>query len=329
MKYHAASEEFPMMDEQGLRQLGFSLREQGFRPEFPIITYQNEILDGRNRLVAAKAEGIEPIFKEYDGVTPWTFVLSANAHRRHLPIKEKMRIVEKMLPKIREEAKARSGGGANLPPLQTPKNTGKTVGELLGVSERTADSVVKVFEHGSPEVIEAMKNGEVKPSDAAKIIDEPKREQTKAVRRVKAGKASNLQKAIASEKDDADSNGQIIDEVGKTIPESLIPVFSKVKEFRACLNQVNEIKRMIKELGESPAGIYCNVDNVIIQFDNAKRGIKFAIPYAVCPVCNHEAKQRTKKRFKEIGVEWELCACKESGWVTEEMYKRLPAEVRA
>lgn len=50
----------------------------------PITVYEGQILDGGNRYRACVEAGIEPVLKEFTGIDPASFALSANMHRRHL-----------------------------------------------------------------------------------------------------------------------------------------------------------------------------------------------------------------------------------------------------
>ena len=89
MKAHKYAALFPMMTHEELSNLMGDIIERGFDPAFPIVTYQGEILDGRNRAEAAKrledqGRPCSPVFVEYEGDDPLGFVISANLHRRHL-----------------------------------------------------------------------------------------------------------------------------------------------------------------------------------------------------------------------------------------------------
>ena len=82
MKAHPYADILPLLEGEAFDALVSDIRANGLME--PITIYQDMILDGRNRLRACKAAGIEPEFLEFDGDDPLAFVLSLNVHRRHL-----------------------------------------------------------------------------------------------------------------------------------------------------------------------------------------------------------------------------------------------------
>jgi hypothetical protein len=112
IKVHPAADLFPMMDEAELRALGADIKAHGQRT--PIVFYGTELLDGRNRLAAMELAGLLSIdpqslvcskhgvpeqvrhFAE-DEVDPYSFVISANIHRRHLSAEDKTKVVADLL----------------------------------------------------------------------------------------------------------------------------------------------------------------------------------------------------------------------------------------
>jgi N6-adenosine-specific RNA methylase IME4 len=83
MKPHQYADLFPMMGEAEYAALLDSMRS-GYDETVPIVTYQGQILDGRNRYRAANELGITPPFTEYTGDDPLGFVIRHNLTRRHL-----------------------------------------------------------------------------------------------------------------------------------------------------------------------------------------------------------------------------------------------------
>src|SRR5262245_14370088 len=56
---------FPMMTPAELEALTEDVRESGLRQ--PVVLYQGKVLDGRNRLLACEAAGVEPTFITFEG----------------------------------------------------------------------------------------------------------------------------------------------------------------------------------------------------------------------------------------------------------------------
>ena len=65
MKTHNLASIFPMMNEKEFKELKEDIKQNGLIDT--IITFEEKILDGRNRYNACKELGVEPKFKEYKG----------------------------------------------------------------------------------------------------------------------------------------------------------------------------------------------------------------------------------------------------------------------
>ena len=104
MKYHDAANLFPMMDNETFDALRVDIAEHGLRE--PIVLFDGEILDGRNRHRACDDLGIEPDFTRYAGDSPVAYVVSLNLHRRHLDTGQRSMIGLKMKPMLEAEIAA-------------------------------------------------------------------------------------------------------------------------------------------------------------------------------------------------------------------------------
>jgi hypothetical protein len=108
---HPAAELFPMFGSAELAELAQDIKEHGLLD--PIVTYQEMVLDGRNRYKACGIAGVEPRFVGWDGSggSPLLFVISKNLHRRHLTPAQHATIGLKLTPLLREEARERQATG--------------------------------------------------------------------------------------------------------------------------------------------------------------------------------------------------------------------------
>jgi N6-adenosine-specific RNA methylase IME4 len=162
MEFHEYANLFPMMTPDEVLILRQDMRENGYREEFPIILYENKILDGRNRYVAALAEGIAPVFRDHIGGDPLRYVIGCNLHRRHL--NESQRAV--VAAKLANMPNHRPNKSANLP---TYEITQAAAAEMLNVSERAIRDV-KAIEREAPELLPKMEGGELTAHAAMKEI---------------------------------------------------------------------------------------------------------------------------------------------------------------
>ena len=82
-KAHPFAEAWPLLGEEELQELAADIAANGLRD--PIVTFEGMVLDGRNRLRACEAAGVEPSFTMFEGDKDdaLAFVQSVNNARRH------------------------------------------------------------------------------------------------------------------------------------------------------------------------------------------------------------------------------------------------------
>jgi len=79
---HPLSAAFPAMSAEDLDALTQDIAAHGQRE--PGMLYEGQVLDGWHRYQACEGAGVEFVAVEYTGDDPVAFVISRNAHRRHL-----------------------------------------------------------------------------------------------------------------------------------------------------------------------------------------------------------------------------------------------------
>src|ERR1700730_16019465 len=94
LSFHPLANIFPLLEGAEFVELVEDIRQHGQRE--PIVLYQNQILDGRNRHRACLAAGIACWFEEYDGDDPLAFVISLNLKRRHLSESQRAMVAAKL-----------------------------------------------------------------------------------------------------------------------------------------------------------------------------------------------------------------------------------------
>jgi hypothetical protein len=94
---HPVADMFPLMQGAEFDQLVADIKQHGLRER--IVTYDDKIIDGRNRALACEKAGVEPQYRPFQGepkdVVP--FIISANIHRRHLTAEQKRELIAKVL----------------------------------------------------------------------------------------------------------------------------------------------------------------------------------------------------------------------------------------
>ncbi len=86
LEIHSIANSFPMMNSKEYSGLVGSMEKYGFDKNFPILLFEDKILDGRNRYKAAKEVGIEPIYRVFEGTWEEAVIESQklNLKRRNL-----------------------------------------------------------------------------------------------------------------------------------------------------------------------------------------------------------------------------------------------------
>jgi hypothetical protein len=183
MKFHEYANLFPMLGKADLAKMADSIKTIGL--EHPIIVFEDQILDGRNRFEACKIAEVDPRFKTYEGTDPLRYVIDHNMDaRRHLTDSQRAMVGAKW-------AKLKAGNPNLIPPIggiaQSETKTRDEASKLLGVGTSSIDRAKRVM-RDAPELVEKIESGEMsvnaayvttkKPSEEAEpeplVIDESK-----------------------------------------------------------------------------------------------------------------------------------------------------------
>ncbi|WP_083246741.1 MT-A70 family methyltransferase [Mesorhizobium sp. SEMIA 3007] len=147
---HPLAELFPMLSEQEVRELADDIVTYGQR--HPIVLLDGQVLDGRNRLAACRFADVEPVFIDYDGEDPLGFVLSLNLHRRHLSESQRAMVAAQIVDWDFGMNQA-TAGSANLPTREAARR--------LSISQRAVIAAKRIRDHGTEELVEAIRDGRV------------------------------------------------------------------------------------------------------------------------------------------------------------------------
>ncbi len=160
--FHPACAIFPVMPPDELQELADDIRAHGLREA--ITLYEDQIVDGRNRLLACLAASIEPHYEPWDGRgTVVEFVISRNLRRRHLTFGQRVGLAARLVPMLAEEAKTRVGGRP--PKEKPPTNSAGVTGEAAALAAKRLDvgrTVVREVlaeQKHDPTIIDALISG--------------------------------------------------------------------------------------------------------------------------------------------------------------------------
>lgn len=171
---HPLSAAFPAMSAEDFQGLKDSIMNIGVQN--PITLFEGMVIDGWHRYTAANELGMDCPSKELDAwIDPVAFVRAQNKDRRHLPLSA-WALIEVSL---REWKPAhRPGKGALSAPLQA---SNQEMADAAGVKKRLIQQAKAVQNNATPEVIAAVKSGEIGLPKAAAIAKLPKEEQAAAI----------------------------------------------------------------------------------------------------------------------------------------------------
>lgn len=110
-KPHPYADLFPMMTAGELDALAADIASVGLM--HPVVLYQGQVLDGRNRLLACQKAGVEPTFIEHEGddASALALVISLNVQRRDLTSAQRAIVAARAMPLFEEAGLARMKTG--------------------------------------------------------------------------------------------------------------------------------------------------------------------------------------------------------------------------
>lgn len=85
--------------------------------------------------------------------------------------------------------------------------------------------------------------------------------------------------------------------------------------FEAIAREIEALDRRIQEMGATPLGYALRVQQIDIDLRNAARAVRFAAPYKLCP--------------NQPNCATGCATCQTQGWVTKDVYDRMPEELKS
>lgn len=169
--FHPVADIFPMMSDREFRDLVDDIATHGLHEPVWLHT-DGRIVDGRNRYLACRELGIEPVTRMYEGDDSDLvfFVVSLNLHRRHLSESQRAMVATRIATLSDGQRADRVGTEISVP-------TQAQAAQMLSVSVDSVQFARKVSEHAEPEVAEAVTAGKVAVSTAATLADAPAEQQ--------------------------------------------------------------------------------------------------------------------------------------------------------
>jgi ParB-like chromosome segregation protein Spo0J len=164
-KAHPIAACWPLVEGDAFEALCSSIRTHGLLQ--PIVLFEDQILDGRNRYAACTREGVEPRFDSYTGDDPVGFALTINGARRQMSASQRA-IVAAIISRLRRGSNQHASRDASSLALSQTE-----AAERLGVSRAQVQRARVVCEMAAPEVVDAVRRGQMPVSIAAMLTSAP------------------------------------------------------------------------------------------------------------------------------------------------------------
>lgn len=124
MEFHEVADIFPMMSSEEYESLKADIKQNGLLQ--PIWTYEDQIIDGRNRYNACLDLGIIPQYQTWDGTGSLVaFVVSLNLQRRHLNSSQKAFVALEVERLLAVEARQRKSEAISISNQENPRKQTK------------------------------------------------------------------------------------------------------------------------------------------------------------------------------------------------------------
>ncbi len=164
MKIHKLAKYFPLLEGEEFDALVEDIKQHGQLE--PIVTVNDEILDGVNRYNACIFLGTECLIKAYDGDDPLSYVISLNVRRRHMTESQRAMLATEMLPEFE-----RKYGESKAEKVSHFRQTGEVeVNRAQPQPRQATDAVAEEFGVSGPSVRRAKRIKEQAPDKVDDIV---------------------------------------------------------------------------------------------------------------------------------------------------------------
>lgn len=255
-KAHPLADLFPMMSADEHAALVEDVKERGVQR--PIVLLDNQVLDGRNRYMAARDAEVGYRVVEFTGDDPLAFVISENMRRRHLTDAQRA-MVGARIAKLPKGVRSDTAMAVSVP-------TQAETAESLKVSVDGIQRAKQVVERGTPALVAAVETGQVSVSAAAEVAKLPEAEQREIVEQgpaavKEAAKAARQPKQETVQKHEPQPKRPPNGLSGLTregLEDEVIGLREETaelrKETKALKAERDDLKKQVRDLSDSDSG---------------------------------------------------------------------------
>lgn len=243
---HPLSAAFPAMAEAEYQTLLDSVANIGVQN--PVTLFEGMVIDGWHRYRAAMDAGVNcPTVELADGIDPRDFVKAQNHARRTLSSAQ-WAIAEAAIWQWVPRGNPSIVQTGTECPFAKPK-TNAELAKSAGTSERTIKQAKKVLRDGVPEVVDAVKRGEIGLPKASKIAGLPKDQQADALAHpVVKQQPDHAEQADAGCRDE-DPIAILSEEVDRLTDRLAVAAMDATEEERALAAQtIDDLRHQVRVL---------------------------------------------------------------------------------
>jgi hypothetical protein len=200
MEYHPLANIFPLMEGAAFDALVADIKANGVLD--PLVMFEEQLLDGRNRWRAAEAAGIKITGRDLrqfdpkkDG-DPLAWVISKNLQRRHLDESQRADVAAQV-------ANMPQGARTDLTPIGLKSQADAAKALNVSLRSLTRAAAVRKNKNTTPELQRAVVQGHLTVNLAARAVKLSKDQQRKVAEKAATGKVTALLRKIAKEEDEA------------------------------------------------------------------------------------------------------------------------------
>lgn len=190
---HELAQMLPDMREDEFQRHKASIKEHGQKK--PIAVWRGTILDGRHRLRACNELELSPKYATLPpDIDPVAYILVNNVDQRHMNESQ----IGLVIARLNKWSVSHGGDRRSQQFQDQPPPSRADTAEQTGISSRTLGRATTVLDKGTPELVDAVKNGNVSLRDAAKVAQRTEAEQNNAVNAVLSGQSRTASSALAA-----------------------------------------------------------------------------------------------------------------------------------
>lgn len=214
-QFHKIANIFPLIEGEELEALADDIRQHGLKQ--PIILYEGQILDGRNRKTACVMAGVKPTFTEFTGTSQEAidYVWSLNRKRRQLNSSQaavaevkRAALVDEYaatVAALKEQAleRKRQGGREKVPTqMSEPKFYNEVIhqrAKAAGTSGTYLKDATKLFQ-SHPQLVEEIERGQKTITQVKRELKDAEREAKRQEAAEQIASAPTLEEALQAAK---------------------------------------------------------------------------------------------------------------------------------